>query len=235
MRIVHISDTHISRDRPSRVADLQACIRQINALDPKPDAVIHTGDVAHDGFAEEYATARKLMDSLSVPYFVIPGNRDKRGELIKAFADGRHIRNDMEFVQYAVEDFDTRLIFADTLSIKTNKGQLCQARLDQIQTLLEADTSRPAALFLHHPPFEVPVGPDPIHYESWTDVDALLARLGRHEQLCGMFCGHVHRTYETTLGPMPARILSCVAVDLQKGKADAAVSDPPMLKAHTIP
>jgi 3',5'-cyclic AMP phosphodiesterase CpdA len=235
MRIVQISDTHISTSRPSRASDLETCIRHINAIDPQPDVVVHTGDVAHDGTAEEYDVARRLLDGLAAPYFVIPGNRDNRGELIKSFADGHRIRVGMDFVQYAVDDFAARMIFIDTVSTASNKGRLCERRLEQIDGMLAADRSRPAMLFLHHPPLVVPVGPDPVHFESWSDVDALMARLGRYDHIRGICCGHVHRNFEAAVGTVPASIVSCVAVDLQKGRNDASTPDQPMLKSFYIP
>jgi 3',5'-cyclic AMP phosphodiesterase CpdA len=204
-------------------------------MDPQPDVVVHTGDVAHDGSAEEYDVARRRLDRLAAPYFVIPGNRDNRGELIKAFADGARIRIGMDFVQYAVDDFAARLIFIDTLSTASNKGRLCETRLGQIDDMLAADRSRPAMLFMHHPPFEVPVGPDPVHFESWDDVEALMARLGRYDHISGIYCGHVHRNFEAEIGAVPASIVSCVAVDLQKGKNEGSIQNQPMLKSYRIP
>ena len=234
MRIVQIFDTHISRNNPARVADLEVCIDRINALDPKPDVVVHTGDVAHDGLAEEYATARAVLDTLTAPYFVIPGNRDNRHELIDAFADGRYIQKDMAYVQYAVEAFDTRLIFADTASVDSNKGRVCEQRMAEIAALLRADASRPIALFLHHPPFPVPVAPDPFQYESWSNAEQLAAEFARHPNVRGIFCGHVHRTFETALGSVDASTLTCVARDLRKGVTNDAERNRPVFKVHCI-
>ena len=222
MQIVQISDTHISREHPARASELAACIQFINRLAPAPDVVVHTGDVAHDGLAEEYAIARRLLDELAAPYFVIPGNRDNRLELIKAFADGRHIRSGMEFVQYPVEHPDARLIFIDTVSNNGNKGHLCGARLAHVEAMLSADASRPSLLFLHHPPFEVGIIPDPFQYENWAAVEAFDALLARHRQVRGVICGHVHRNVQASIGSARASAVSCVAPDLRKGKVSGS-------------
>lgn len=234
MLIVQISDTHISRDHPSRTADLAACIRSINASDPRPDVVIHTGDIAHDGCSEEYDIARRLLETLSAPYFVLPGNRDKRRELTEVFADGRHIRHGMEFVQYSVEHFEARLLLIDTVSETSNKGRLCEARLAHIATMLAADTSRPTALFLHHPPFAVSVAPDPFQFEQWREVEALEERLRTHPQISGVFCGHVHRNVAAAVGPVQASTVSCVAIDLRKGCTGASNADHPIFETHRV-
>ena len=63
MRIVQISDSHISVKNPARTADLANCIMAINDISPAVDLVVHTGDIVHDGLREEYATVRQLLDT----------------------------------------------------------------------------------------------------------------------------------------------------------------------------
>ncbi len=232
MRIVHLSDTHLAGDRPDRAAALEACVDHIERL--RPDAVVHTGDIAHNGRAEEYRTARTLLDRLSMPYFVLPGNRDDRRNLIGAFADGRHIRPDMPFVQYAVEDFPARLIVIDSVNAGMSKGRLCADRLAGIRRMLAADPSRPACLFLHHPPFEVAVGPYPRHFDPWAEAGALIAELQRHDHVAGIFCGHVHRAFETAIGGAKASVVSCLADDLRWDRPDTAQRGLPVIGVHTL-
>lgn len=234
MRIVHLSDTHIARDRPERAAGLEACVAWIGAMEQPPDAVVHTGDIAHNGRIGEYRTARTLLDRLPAPYFVLPGNRDDRRNLARVFADGRYIREDMPFVQYSVEDFAVRLIVVDSVNEGGNRGQLCPERLAHIRRMLEADSSRPACLFLHHPPFEVAVGPHPRHFDPWTDAGALTAELRRHGHVCGIFCGHVHRAFDTAIAGIPASVVSCLADDLRWDRPDRAKQGLPVLGIHTI-
>ncbi|MGI9422188.1 MAG: metallophosphoesterase [Hyphomicrobiaceae bacterium] len=235
MRIVQLSDSHISRDHPRRAAELEACVQYINATDPQPDAIIHTGDIAHNGHAEEYAIAKRLLDNLVAPYFVLAGNRDSRRELIKTFADGRFLRSDMPYVQYAVEHFPARLIVIDTVSENNRKGRLCQWRLADIGRMLAADTTRPAALFLHHPPFDVTVAPEPFQFEEFADVEALMAEVGQHRHVHGVFCGHIHREFETTVESMRASVVSSVASDVRWDKPVAAEAGLPVLKTLVVP
>ena len=234
MRIVQISDSHISRNHPARALELESCIRTINAMRPQPDVVVHTGDIAHDGLAEEYAIARRLLDGLSAPWFVIPGNRDNRSELIRAFADDRHVRDDMEFIQYAVDHFDVRMIFIDTVDEGRNKGRLCQARLSQIDRLLADDPTRPAVVFMHHPPFQVDVVPDPFQFEPWSDAAALTARLSAHRRIVGVFCGHIHRSIDSAIGTLPASTVSSIASDVRWDDKTVSKVDGSVLKIHCV-
>jgi Icc protein len=215
MRIVQISDSHISLDRPTRTAELEACIRRINTADLQPDVVVHTGDITHNGLVEEYEVARRLLDALLVPYYVLAGNRDDRQALIEVLADDRHIKQGMDFIQYSVEHFDTRMICIDTVSNTSNKGRLCQARLAHVESMLAADRSRRVVLFLHHPPFEVNVAPDPFQFEEWADADALRTLIQKHRQICAVYCGHVHRQAEAMIGSVAAQVATCIASDLR--------------------
>jgi len=59
MIIAQISDTHLMLDTPDadrRMHDFASTIADINALDPAPDVIVHTGDIAHNGRADEYAS-----------------------------------------------------------------------------------------------------------------------------------------------------------------------------------
>ncbi len=60
MIIAQISDTHIALDTPDaerRLRDFERTIADINALDPAPDVIVHTGDIVHNGRPDEYAEA----------------------------------------------------------------------------------------------------------------------------------------------------------------------------------
>ena len=229
MKIIQISDSHISPEKPARTAELEACIQQINAAEQQPDAVVHTGDISHDGLVEEFQIARELLNTLSVPYYVLVGNRDRREVLAEVFADGQHITKGMDFIQYSVEQFETRLICIDTASGVGNKGRICAARIGHLENMLAAGKSKPTALFLHHPPFEVNVAPDPFQFEEWTDAEALQALISQHDQICGIYCGHVHRQYETMIGSVQAHVATCIASDRRWDDARDCVY------AHTLP
>jgi 3',5'-cyclic AMP phosphodiesterase CpdA len=232
MRIVQISDTHVSCEHPARASELAACIQFINRLVPAPDVVVHTGDVAHDGKAEEYAIAHGLLEELHAPYYVIPGNRDNRPRLIRAFADDRHIRLGMEFVQYPVEHPEARLILVDSVGSRGNKGHLCAARLADVDRMLSADAGRPTLVFLHHPPFEVGIIPDPFQYEDWAAVEAFWELLSRHHQVRGVHCGHVHRNVQASIHSIRASTVSCVAPDLRKGEVSGSSHELAIFSSH---
>ena len=51
------------------------------------DAVIVTGDITETGDVESYQLFRQQVRRLPVPYFLIPGNHDRRDPLRQCFED----------------------------------------------------------------------------------------------------------------------------------------------------
>jgi Icc protein len=78
MIIAQISDTHIALDTPDsdqRIRDFVLTIADINALDPAPDVIVHTGDIVHNGRQDEYAQAVATLAKARAPVYVLAGNR----------------------------------------------------------------------------------------------------------------------------------------------------------------
>ena len=73
-RFAFLADTHIAVGSRS-VEDMEKCIRDINGYDSL-DFVIFAGDITDFGSDEEISLAKQLMDSLSIPYYVVQGNHD---------------------------------------------------------------------------------------------------------------------------------------------------------------
>ena len=58
-------------------ATTRAAVGHLNALDPRPDAVVVTGDIADSGTREQYEEARGVLDRLRSPYYVVPVVRNE--------------------------------------------------------------------------------------------------------------------------------------------------------------
>ncbi len=234
MRIIQITDSHISIHNPQRTVDLENCIRAVNAVTPKPDLVVHTGDIAHDGLTVEYETAKSLLSQLSSPYVVLAGNRDNREHLMQVFADCINVDSDSKFLQYVVDSYSARLIVIDTVG-QASKGTLCEVRLKHIDAMLAADAEKPVIVFMHHTPFEATEIPDPFQFEDWTDVDKLLQIFKNYSQIQAVYCGHIHRNVEAEVAGLSVSALSCLACDLRKGELSKEDAERPMFKVIDLP
>ena len=82
---VQMSDTHIGfkgAANPDVMATLHLAIAKINALQPAPAFLLHTGDLTHSQKAGAFDTlAEALKDVKSRQVFYVPGEHD-------VFADG---------------------------------------------------------------------------------------------------------------------------------------------------
>jgi len=102
MIIAQISDTHIALDSPDadrRIRDLELAIEDINTLDPAPDVIVHTGDIAHNGQVDEYALAAATLAKARPPVFVLAGNRDSRAGLRQAFSAYGYFLPGSDFIE----------------------------------------------------------------------------------------------------------------------------------------
>ena len=231
MIIAQISDTHIALDTPDadrRIRDFENTIADINALDPAPDVIIHTGDIVHNGRQDEYAQAAAILANARAPVNVMVGNKDDRANLRATFSPG----GDSEFIDYTVEDFPVKLVILDTLNTRSNKGDFCLERAGRLTAMIEAETSKPIAVFAHHPPFEVTVGPDPLNFETPEMMTRLREALQRTRRVVAVFSGHVHRAAEGHVGGIPAIVVPCVATTLRKGDYPDHMKSRPVYYIH---
>ena len=235
MIIAQISDSHIDPDSPNganRSRDLERCVDDINTLDPLPDVVIHTGDLAHDGSPEKYREVARILGALRCPIHVAAGNRDDRAGLRSTFPANGYLLPDTPFVQYAVEKFPVRLIALDTQSETGNQGDFCQTRADSLHAALADDVAKPTAIFMHHPPFEVRESDYPFQFESRQSVARLSRALDGHGHVVRVFCGHAHRDATGKIGDVPVSIVPSVAIDLRLGRYPDEFCSVPLYQVH---
>src|SRR5262249_38027885 len=121
MLIAQITDLHV---RPpglpaNRVVETnmmtERAIEAVIALRPRPDVVLITGDLTDCGLVEEYEQLKMMLRRLDIPFFLIPGNHDRRDNLRRVLGGCRGVTEDAGFVQFVVGDYPVRLIGLATL------------------------------------------------------------------------------------------------------------------------
>ena len=234
MIVAQITDPHIKAGgklayrKVDTVAGLTACVDHLNSLEVRPDVVVMSGDLTDFGTPDEYAFARPILDELSMPYFVVPGNHDGRDAMRHAFADHSYLPLE-GFLNYAIEDYPVRLIGLDTLVTGKPYGNMCQDRLDWLAACLDQDRDKPTLIFMHHPPFITGIGH--MDWQNCRNNEALGGIIAGHRQVQMVLCGHVHRAIETrwagtvaSIGPSPCH---AVALDLVENPVPAFAIEPP--------
>lgn len=237
--IVQLTDLHVRPEGvpSSRVVETNAmterALRAVDAIRPVPDAVVITGDLTDCGLAEEYRLLAAMLDrTLNIPVHVIPGNHDRRPEMLanlpgaRAAADG--------FLHYTVEDLPLRLVLLDTVVPGAGHGELCQTRLDWLEARLAEQPARPTLIAMHHPPFRSGIA----HMDriALRDPERFAAILTRHPQAGRVICGHHHRPITARVGHAIASVAPSVAhqveLDLRPGAPAALVLEPPAYQLH---
>ncbi len=237
MLIAQITDTHIkapgklSYGKVDTSQNLEQCVSHINALSPRPDVVLVTGDITDFGRPEEYRHAGLLLSRLTMPYFVIPGNHDLPDAMRIEFSEHSYLPGD-GFVHYVIEHYPVRMIGLDTQVIGEPYGLMCQQRLDWLEQQLLADPERPTLVFMHHPPFET--GIEHMDVQNCRNAEALGNLVEQHPQIKYILCGHVHRQVEVAwhgtlvaIGPNPGH---SVALDLNPAGHSAFRLEPRAIK-----
>ena len=76
MKIIHLSDTHLSGTHPVFHLNWSFLSEKIASI--IPDLVVHTGDVVlyDPDSLEDLEFAKTCLDNLKVDYIVVPGNHD---------------------------------------------------------------------------------------------------------------------------------------------------------------
>ena len=234
MLIAQISDTHISpnsEEGPSRRRWLERSVNAINALAPQPDVVIHTGDLTHQAGDDEFAEGLEVVGALTAPLFMVPGNRDERRKLRSLYLDLNYLDPGSPFVQYTIENYDVRLIGLDTIAVGDKKGEFCDARLADLKKALTVD-DRPTAIFMHHPPFDLPVPGVDFQYNNRADADRMIEVLNKNGHVIRVFCGHAHRLFFEKLGEITVSTLPSIAIDLRFGEYVDDQVGAPLFQLH---
>jgi Icc protein len=242
MLLAQISDLHIKRPgglayrRVDTAAYLARCVAALNALVPRPDAVIITGDLVDQGDPQQYEHLKTLLAPLELPYFLLVGNHDDRAALRAAFPDRAELHSGGEFVQYAFDVGALRVIALDSLEPGQSAGTLCDARLAWLETQLDAASGKPTIVALHHPPFACGIGHmDELRLDPSASA-RLAALIARYPNVERVICGHVHRPMFVRFGgtiasavPAPAHQ---VALDLRDDAPSAFMMEPPAYALH---
>jgi 3',5'-cyclic-AMP phosphodiesterase len=238
--IAQITDTHVStpdsrNDRDFRTAEhLERAVAHLNALTPRPDVVLATGDLVERGEPEEYERLRELLEPLAMPAFLIPGNHDERGGLVRAFDRHRYLPRDGGVLQYVVEDWPVRLVALDTLIPGESGGRLDAERLAWLAARLAEAPDRPTVVLMHHPPFVT--GMRKMDEMGLDGTDALAAVIRRHPQVERLVCGHLHRSivrrFAGTVACTSPATAHQIALDLGEVPRLATVMEPPACLLH---
>jgi len=213
----------VGADDEGTGAALEAAVAAVAALDPAPDAVLLSGDLAEHADPREYERVRELLAPLSMPLHAIPGNHDDP-EAVPAW--------------YSVRCGALRLVACDSTVPGADDGAFGPERLDRLERLLGEDPSAPTIVAMHHPPIDIGVEAADAIGLPREDRVALSELLDAHAQVRRVVAGHVHRGAAGRVGNCP--VFTCPstwrqgALDLRPGAPLRLSEDQPAFALHVL-
>lgn len=240
MILCQISDPHIKTGgkKSYRVVDtaesLRRCVAQVNQLKQRPDAVVLTGDLVDFGLPGEYEFLRQLLQPLSMPFYLLPGNHDERAALRAAFPEHTYLQQGGDRIEYVIDTHALRIVALDTVIPRSSLGEMAPASLQWLDEVLAQQPVTPTVIVMHHPPFKTGIG----HMDDigLAQPELLEQVVRRHPQVERVLCGHLHRPIHVRFGGTIAStcpgISHQVMLDLDPQAASQFVLEPPGFQLH---
>ena len=217
MILAHLTDLHIRPvGKPAyRVAETNKlfarAVDALLALEPRPDAVVVSGDLTDCGLVEEYEVLKAQIDRLPMPVHLVLGNHDRRETYLEVFGEPAGARAPEGFVGFDVDVAGVRLIGLDTVVAGASFGMLCETRLAHLDAMLAERPDMPTMVVMHHPPFGVGIAAfDEINLVA-DDALAFGALLRQYGHIRHLFFGHIHRPISGSWHGIPFSTLPATA------------------------
>lgn len=179
-RFALFTDTHISTSNPLATEDLRNAVNDVNAF-PDIDFVLVSGDVTHSGDTTSLKVAKSLLQTLKVPFYVLPGNHDFRWNVGSGPAIFIHVFGIDKFV-FKHKNF----VFAGFTTVpesNASKATIQQTDIDWMKQIVTKNgKKKPAFIITHYPLLTGDV-------ENWKRMTDVLHRFN----VKAILGGHYHR------------------------------------------
>ncbi|HCB06743.1 MAG TPA: metallophosphoesterase [Nocardioides sp.] len=217
--VAHLSDVHLLANDVLQYgvvepeAGLRLALERLRRLDPVPQALVFTGDLADRGEPDAYARLRELVEPLALEIGAqvvwVMGNHDARAPYAKGLFD-----SDDDGPQDRVHDLGgLRIIALDTSVPEYHHGELSTDQLDWLRDQLATPAEHGTILAMHHPPIPVPTL-EPAAIIELLDQH-LLAEVIAGTDVRAILGGHFHYSSHATFAGVPVSVASasCYTTD----------------------
>ena len=179
-RFAFVSDTHIGSPDGKAEEDLRRTVADINSMHDIAFVVL-TGDITELGTNEQIELAKQILDSLKVPYHIIPGNHDTGWSESGGLTFTKVFGSDKFSFQYDGVNF---LACASGPYVRMSDGHVPRDAVNWLQSQLKKIKNDEPIIFLNHYPLDNGL-------DNWYEVIDLLKTKNTILALCGH--GHTNR------------------------------------------
>ncbi len=180
-RFAFISDTHIGSPDGAAEQDLRRTVSDIDQMQDVAFVVI-TGDITELGTNAELKLAKKLLDSLEIPWYIIPGNHDTGWSESGGLSFTKIFGNDKFWFTYNGIHF---IGCASGPYVRMSDGHVPRDAMNWMKEKLSKLGKNEPLIFLNHYPLEPAL-------DNWYEVIDILKTKNTLLALCGH--GHANRT-----------------------------------------
>jgi 3',5'-cyclic AMP phosphodiesterase CpdA len=228
MRILHLSDTHLTasgfdEDGVDAAASLDRILHDVRFV-PDLDLVVVSGDLADDGSVAGYAAVRDRVGRFAagrqVPQVYCVGNHDDRTAFAQVLGTGHLDVAGRDIGQTAVADVRAavsevsglRVITLDSLVPGSVHGLVSEAQLAWLGSVLAQPAPNGSVVVVHHPPIALTFVP-------WMATDSLRNAEALGDVVAGtdaraVLCGHFHLQLAGSLRGIPVSVTPGVVTRL---------------------
>lgn len=212
-RFALFTDTHISPTITQPTEDLINAVNDVNSLNDI-DFVIVSGDVSDLGDTVSLKIARKQLEKLHMPYFILPGNHDIRWSEPQAANFKKIFQADKFSFTHKGYNF---VGFATAPQAKSGKGIIRNEDIDWLQKTLDSTKNDVPVFAVTHYPLQTG------DVENWKDATDVLKK----HNIKAVLGGHYHRNVLFNYDGIPGIISRSAlrAKDPVGGYSVFAVSD----------
>lgn len=193
--ILQLSDTHFLENADNKLFNLNTHQTFVSVIDKikqssiKPDYILLTGDLSHDGSQASYQRLANFIDALKTPVFYLPGNHDVQPN-IHDYLSSQFIQN-----KSLIEIGNWRILLLDSTVPDTNFGYLSLAQLERLEKTLSTTTNHPVLIAMHHHLLF-----DDRFKNTYEVInsDEFFKILDKFKHVKAVIYGHVHQVIELT-------------------------------------
>lgn len=176
-RFAFISDTHIGSPNGSAEEDLRRTVRDINAMKDIAFVVL-TGDITELGTNEELKLAKQILDSLNIPWYIIPGNHDTGW----SESGGVMFTTVFGYDKFSFEYNGIRFLgCASGPYVRMSDGHVPRDAVNWLDKELKKIKNNQPVIFLNHYPIDNGL-------DNWYEITDRL----RQYNIWAILCGHGH-------------------------------------------
>ena len=188
-RFAFISDTHIGSPNGGADEDLRRTVSDINAMSGV-DFVVLTGDITELGKNTELALAKQILDSLDIPYYIIPGNHDTGWSESGGLSFTQTFGNDKFYFKHNGIHF---IGCASGPYVRMSDGHVPRHAVNWMKDRLKKIGKNEPVIFLNHYPLDNGL-------DNWYEIIDML----KEKNTILALCGHGHSNRPVKAEDIPA-------------------------------